>query len=62
MVHTHLGQMVQLVHLPKKLSKTVKDGNLISACKAADQFNIIKPQNIVLRRWLQCYIGDTQLR
>ena len=30
-----LGQMVQLVHLPKKLSKTVTDVNLISACKAA---------------------------
>ena len=28
----------------KKLSKTVKDGDLINACKAAaDQYNIIKP-------------------
>tara|TARA_B110000881_G_scaffold183461_1_gene170666 strand:- start:285 stop:422 length:138 start_codon:yes stop_codon:yes gene_type:complete len=36
--------------ITQKAVKTVKDGNFISACKAADKFNIIKPQHIVLRR------------
>ena len=41
--------MVQLVYLPWKLSEAVIDGDLIRSCKAAEQYNIIKPQsNIVL--------------
>ena len=62
MVHTHFGQIVQQVHLPEKLSNTVKDGDLISACKAVEQYNIIKPQNLVLKRLLQCYFGDNKLQ
>ena len=46
--------MIQLVvHLLQKLLKAVKNGNLISACKAPEQYDMIKPQNIVLRRLLQ---------